>query len=143
VKIKLKENLWSLLPSKIKTAQKVIIGKRNLTDEQLEVQLKLYSKKYQKAKEGKDVFASQAIITGLSQEEFRSLVIAKGDRLLQLEEYTEDKIEGIHQYMENSIDNMTLETLSKIEAQFVLLDSFSIATSMTSMVTQLEEVLND
>ena len=138
-KVFLKKALWGLLPKKVSGAKKDIIGKPDMSDEELEVQLELYRKKYDDAKAGLNVFKGQALARRMSQKDYRALVIKKGNALLTAEKVINDRIELVRSLMEDNIDKIkSYDDIESIKAKFVLVNGFSIGTSVKSIANSLK-----
>jgi hypothetical protein len=138
-KIELKKYLWSLLPKKVNGAYKSIIGKPNMSDAELETQITLYKKKLADAKAGLDVFEGQALAKGITQEELRQQIIAKGAEFLQAEKLVNDRIELVRSMMEDNIDSIvTPEDVEDVKAKFALIDKFTISTPVSDIVNALK-----
>jgi len=138
-KVKLKKELWALLPEKVKGAKKNIIGKPDMSDEELEVQLQLYREKYEDAKNGLDVFEGQALEKGVSQEEYRAFVIAKGDEFVLSDKLIADRIELVRGMMEDRINKIdSLERLGSVIGKFEAVGGFDMETPVGEIVNSLE-----
>ena len=139
-KVKFKKDLWALLPKKVKEAKKIIIGKPDMSDDELKVQLELYRKKYDDAKAGLDVFEGQALAKGITQEEFRQLVVQKGDNFLFGEKVIDDRIELVRSSMEDKIDAIS-DTIDvdNVKNKFTIIDTFTINTSAQEMLNELNK----
>ena len=134
-----KKALWSLLPKKVLDAKKIIIGKPDMSDDELEVQLELYRKKYADAKAGLDVFEGQALAKGVTQEEYRQLIITKGDNFLLGEKVINDRIELVRGLMEDKIDTIeTLEDVESVKNKFVIIEGFTVETPVQDIIDALE-----
>jgi len=139
-KVKLKKDLWSLLPKKVIDAKKFIIGKPAMSDEELKVQLELYKQKYADAKAGLDVFEGQALAKGITQEEFRALVIKKGDNFLFGEKVIDDRIELVRGVLEDKIDAIAnSDDVHNVENKLGLINTFTINTAPQEMLSALNE----
>ena len=138
-KEQLKKQLWKLLPQKVKNAKKVIIGKPEMSNEELEIQLELYWQKYQDAKDGKDVFEAQATAMGLTQEKYRDLVISKGDAFIQMEKQANDRVEMVRSKMEDNIKlAQTKEDIQLLQDMLKTIDTFTLETPLEDIINALK-----
>jgi len=138
-KVRLKQKLWNILPKKTIGAKKIIIGKPDMSDSDLEVQLDLYLKKYEDAKAGLNVFEGQALAKKITQEEYRATVILKGDAFLEAEKKINDMIELTRSLLEENINSMvSKEDRDLVLEKFLLVDGFTIFTSVGDIVTVLK-----
>ena len=104
------------------------------------MQLKLYQDKYHDAKKGLDVFAIQALIYGITQEEYRQIVIKKGDYLIQKEKETNDLIESVRQALEAFVDSVnTDEDITKFKEKLQIVDEFRLGDDVSEFVKKLKE----
>jgi len=138
IKTQLLKSLWSLLPKKVIGSKKDIIGKPDMSDGELEVQIDLYRKKYDDAKAGLDVFEGQALAKGVTQEEYRQLIITKGDNFLLGEKVVNDRIELVRELMEDKINAVeTPEDVEDIKNKFVAIEGFTIETPVQDIIDAL------
>lgn len=139
-----KEGLFSkvseLLPRKVSGAKKTLIGKPWLTDKELEVQLQIYTDKYNDAKAGLNVFATQAKKEGITQKKFREIVIAKGDALLLSDKKAKDLIESVRQLLEDSISNM--QSINEESRILHLLNIVDNELSLSSSIDDIIKIFN-
>ena len=126
-----KSKLWSMLPKKEKQAKKIIIRKPEMTDEELEKQLEIYWNKYEDAKAGLDVFEGQALALGITQEEYRQLIIQKGDEFILAKKKMHDMIEMTRQLAEDKINLITNEDDYKNVLELLKnTDEFTLETTL-------------
>jgi len=138
-KVYLKKVLWSLLPQKVLGAKKQIIGKPDMSDEELEVQLELYRKKYADAKAGLNVFKGQALARHISQKDYRDLIIKKGKALITAESTINDRIELVRGLMEDKINSIkSLEDIENVKTKFKVINTFSISTPAKVIISNLK-----
>jgi len=138
IKTQLLKSLWGLLPKKVIGSKKDIIGKPDMSDGELEVQIDLYRKKYDDAKAGLDVFEGQALAKGVTQEEYRQLIIAKGDNFLLGEKVINDRIELVRGLMEDKINAVeTPEDIENIKNKFIVIEGFTIETPVQDIIDAL------
>jgi len=138
-KVYLKKVLWGLLPQKVLGAKKQIIGKPDMSDEELEVQLELYRKKYADAKNELDVFEGQALAKGVTQDEYRQFIITKGDNFLLGEKVINDRIELVRGLMEDKINAVEIpEDVESVKSKFVVIEGFTVETPIQDILDDLE-----
>lgn len=139
-KMALLQDLGKLLPRKVLGAKKQIIGKPWLTNAELEIQLDIYKAKYEDAKAGLDVFKAQAYKAGVTQEEYRNLIIRKGDEFILAEKKINDLIEAVRQLVEEKIDSIESSAdAEKVSEKIKLIDSFTIETPSEEIFKALNQ----
>jgi len=136
----LRKQISKLFERKNIEAKKVLIDKPWLTDKELEVQLEVYQEKYNDAKEGLDVFKTQALILGKTQEEYRQLIIEKGDYLIFAKKNTVDLIESVRQLLETFVAAIkTEDDIARVKEKLQLVDEFHLGDDVEEFIQKLKE----
>lgn len=130
LKINVMKRIWSLITMKTIIVKKMARGKRHISDEDFLALLEADKKRLQAAKDGKDVFQMQAMLSGKTQAEERADIIAKAqaweEQLLALE----DQMEGVRRVLENMVDRAT--TMSDLEIVDEKINRLNAFTSLPS-----------